>query len=139
MTTRNTEVTTGKKIGVVAVLIIFMAIGGFFGFLVYSFIELFTRVSDPVFLTSCVLIAALLAGAFVIFGLAKGARRERRRIETSGGSADGMDFTTLMFLGAFSGDGSDGSGGGSFGGGGGWGGDGGGSGGDGGVSGGGGE
>jgi hypothetical protein len=133
MTTRNTEVTTGKKIGVVAVLIIFMAIGGFFGFLAYSFIELFTRVSDPVFLTSCVLIAALLAGAFVVMGLAKGARRERRRIETSGGSADGMDFTTLMFLGAFSGGGSDGSGGG------GWGGDGGGSGGDGGGSGGGGE
>lgn len=126
MTTQST-VPAGQKIGIIAIHLVFVALGGFFGYLADTIIG-FTSQPDPVRQIVCIAIGAGIMIAFLIFMMNRGVKEERSRIQSSGGESSGMDFMTLYFLSTVSSDGGGGwagnsSGGGWFGGdGGGWGG-----------------
>lgn len=126
MTTQST-VPKGQKIGIIALNLGFVALGGFFGYLA-DMIMRFTSGPDPVRQIVCITIGAAIMLSIMVFMMTRGVKEERNRIRSSGGESSGIDFMTLYFLSTVNGDsgsfgGGNSSGGGWFdGGGGGWGG-----------------
>lgn len=119
MKTAKTEVSIGKKIGAVASIVIFAAIGGFFGFL-FDLILRLGGVYDSTARLISIIIGAVLFSLIPLVSLKRGANKERKRIESSGGDSSGIDPFTLAILGSamYSGDSESGSSGGWFSGGG---------------------
>lgn len=99
MTTTKTEVSIGEKIGAVAIIAIFAAIGGFFGFL-FDLILRLGGIHDSTTRLISIIVGAALFSLIPLISLKRGANKERKRIESSGGDSSGVDIFTLAILGS---------------------------------------
>jgi uncharacterized membrane protein YgcG len=119
MKTKTNEVSIGKKIGTVLIIVIFAAIGGFFGFLFDLILQL-GGVYDSTTRLVSIIVGAVLFSLIPLISLKRGAKKERERITASGGDSSGVDIFTLAILGStmYGGDSGSDSSGGWFGGGG---------------------
>jgi uncharacterized membrane protein YuzA (DUF378 family) len=99
MTTTKTEVSIGEKIGAVAIIVIFAAIGGFFGFLFDLTLRL-SGIHDSTTRLISIIVGAALFSLIPLINLKRGANKERERIASSGGDSSGIDIFTLAILGS---------------------------------------
>lgn len=99
MKTKETEVSIGLKIGVVAIVIFFAALGGFFGFLFYLVLQL-SGIHDPTVRLTSIIVGTVLFSLIPLISLKRGAKKERERIESSGGDSSGVDIFSLAIIGS---------------------------------------
>lgn len=101
--------STAGKIGAVAIIISFFAIGGLIGFIFYQCLQIFGRVNDTTVQIASIVLGAFIVGALGIWGLRKSVKTERQRLSSGGSSSSAnsdMSFLSIISLGMMSDSGS---------------------------------
>ena len=110
---KKNDVSTGTKVGYGFLVVMFAAIGGFFGFLVDQAFRIGGIHSSSLQVT-LILSGVLIALTLVIMAWRSSAKEGKRRLQASGTSADSGDTSFLFLVAAGSGSSEGGSNGGWF-------------------------